>query len=188
MNTREIRERLNATSPGPWHLRRGQIYFDFGGDARQGSCPIVVADGGCDYCDPDAKFQHEDDAIFVAHAREDVENLLDELDLALAPILGDADRNVYRLESDLAAARRRIAELERMLEHEAERYLTQLHRSEKAEKIARTAERQLYGQTRGNAKLLAQIKAQGAILRSRGIEDRPIGFPDSGPVGAEEEK
>lgn len=70
----------------------------------------------------------------------------------------------------------RIAELERLLEHEVERYLNQMLLRERAEHRAHQAENQLIGQVRGNAKLLAQLKAQGAALRSLGANDRPLGF------------
>lgn len=74
----------------------------------------------------------------------------------------------------------RIAELERLLEHEVERYLNQLMLREQAEARAGLLERQLHGQVRGNAKLLAQLKAQGAVLRSFGVDDHPIGMEPSG--------
>lgn len=70
----------------------------------------------------------------------------------------------------------RVAELERALAHEVERYLNQLHLRERAEHTAAQIRQQLAAQIRGNAKLLAQLKIQGAALRAAGIEDRPLSF------------
>lgn len=79
---------------------------------------------------------------------------------------------------EIVTLRNRVAYLQDALAHEAGRYLNQMMLRERAEHTTAQADRQLHGQVRGNAKLLAQLKAQGAAMRAAGLHDRPLNFPD----------
>jgi hypothetical protein len=66
---REIRERCEAASPGPWEYERDAVYTSH---ACGSACPIPLHDHFV-FADPDTK---PADVAFIAHAREDVPFLL----------------------------------------------------------------------------------------------------------------
>ena len=94
----EIRERAEAATKGPWRSH------DFGHAGEEEPSSIVVHVGKFDHSDlltydtetavawmPRWERQESDDAAFIAHARDDVPDLLSEVDRLRAGIKGIAD-------------------------------------------------------------------------------------------------
>lgn len=88
----EIRTRLEAASPGPWRTAT---------DNMLGSTSPVIEGPKGDICRP---YRHED-ARFIAHARDDVGDLLDALDEVRAARAADEDL-LRRVFSTLHVGRR----------------------------------------------------------------------------------
>jgi hypothetical protein len=70
---REIRERANAATPGPWKA------FIEGRDHTSGSS-FIRTNGGADAPDIELSGATTSDFDFIANARQDIENLLAEVE------------------------------------------------------------------------------------------------------------
>lgn len=121
----EIRERADNATPGPWGVGNGtEIALDVQQTSRGCySSSVHLASVTEDYeREDDAAYSKrtdyaspEDDALFIAHSRQDVEDLLAEVERLNAYVntidrlneVADADwkQEVDRLKAELAAAR-----------------------------------------------------------------------------------
>jgi len=77
LKLKEIKKRLNATTPGYWERECDKIYEDFDDD------PTIVSDKGNYICQTTYDFQSctmehnvEEDTVFIANAKNDIEYLL----------------------------------------------------------------------------------------------------------------
>jgi hypothetical protein len=104
----EIKDRAQAAGPGPWK-RRGRYV------------PADIVDAERDYV---GEITTSADADFIAHARQDIDDLLTEVQ-RLKGVLRDAVDQIAELESDLGSATARIAELETELAGAREKALSE---------------------------------------------------------------
>lgn len=91
----EIKDRVQAAGPGPW-TRRGRYV------------PADIVDAEGYYV---GQIDNGADADFIAHARQDIDDLLAEV-RRLKSVLRDAVDQIAELEADLGEATARVADVE----------------------------------------------------------------------------
>jgi len=81
LKLKEIKKRLNATTPGYWERECDKIYEDFDDD------PTIISDKGLYICQTTYDFQSptmehnvEEDTVFITNAKNDIEYLLNIID------------------------------------------------------------------------------------------------------------